>query len=75
MFGVVDKEREIALAMEELREEARAEGLEAGRKAGHEERDIQSIQVLMKKMGLTAIQAMELLDIPEEQRERYLSIL
>ncbi|WP_418745967.1 hypothetical protein [Frisingicoccus sp.] len=59
---------------EEL-EEARREGLEEGHDSGLTEgkeiERLESIKKLMESMGWTAEQAMDALQIPAEEREKY----
>ena len=59
---------------EEL-EDARAEGLSLGHETGVEEERLASIRNLMRKTGWPVERAMEMLDIPEELRGKYLKLL
>ena len=62
-------------AIKEIREKEYSGGHEAGFKKGHEEGCIKgtqnSLTALMKNMGLSLEQAMDVLDIPEEERSMY----
>lgn len=51
----------------EAREEAREEGIDQTR--------IESIKNIMKKLGYTIQQAMDLLDIPAEEQKKYMARL
>ena len=51
--------------------EGRESGLEEGQKVGREAERLESIQKLMKTLNLTAEQAMDALQIPIEEREKY----
>ena len=53
--------------MEELRDEAMAEGMEKGQ--------LMSIRNLMSSLSLTAEKAMEALKIPKEDWSKYMSML
>lgn len=55
--------------MEILREEARTAGLEEGRAAGLEEGHIAAIKNIMTKLGKSADEAMDILDIDIDKRE------
>lgn len=55
---------------EEL-EEARREGHSDGFSEGRESERLESIQKLMKSLNLTAEQAMDALQIPIDEREKY----
>ena len=55
---------------EEL-EEARREGLTEGHDLGLEEGQREAIKKLVETMGWTAEQAMDALQIPAEEREKY----
>lgn len=54
-------------AIEEMKEDARQEGIETERK--------KAVQSLMKKLHLTAEQAMDVLEIPKAERKKYDSLL
>ena len=62
-------------AIKEIREKEYSRGHEAEFKKGHEEGCIKgtqnSLTALMKNMGLSLEQAMDVLDIPEEERSMY----
>ena len=51
--------------------EGRESGLEEGQKVGREAERLESIQKLMKTLNLTAEQAMDALQIPIDEREKY----
>ncbi len=59
----------------EGREEGRTEGRAEGRAEGRENERILSIKNIMKKLQYTAEQAMELLEIPVNERSKYLTML
>ena len=56
---------------EKGREEGRTEGIQEGISEGRNEGLILAIRNLMKTMSLTIAQAMDILLIPEEDREKY----
>ena len=51
------------------------EGLKQGLKQGVEQTSLQNLKSLMKNMNLTAGQAMEILQIPAADQERYTKLL
>ena len=57
-------------AIEGLMEDSKLEGIEEGIGIGRAEL-INSIKSLMAKMNLSADEAMEILDIPEDKRKSY----
>ena len=70
------------LMREELREdfikteaEGRAKGKREGRKEGIDKACLESIRTVMKKLDYIVSQAMEFLDIPADDRKRYMSMI
>ena len=61
--------------LEDMRNEALQVGLEWGREQGLEQGQIRSIQKLMNSMKWSPEQAMNALQVPEEQRRKYLDSL
>ena len=59
----------------EGREEGRKEGREEGRKEGRETANLNSIKNLMETLEISAENAMDLVKIPAEEREKYLAKL
>ncbi|HJC36597.1 MAG TPA: hypothetical protein H9702_05645, partial [Candidatus Merdibacter merdavium] len=53
----------------------RAEGLATGRAEGRAEEKLNAIKSLMKKLNFTMEQAMNALDVPESEQERYARLL
>lgn len=51
------------------------QGIEQGLKQGQDSALLDSVQNLMKNLKLTALQAMDVLDIPEEKRHEYFTLL
>lgn len=74
-----DEARTMELLREEYREEGlaegRAEGRKEGRAEGKDEALTVSIRNLMNKLKMTAEKAMEILDIPPEEHEKYALML
>ena len=62
-------------ANEIAREEGLAEGLEKGLKKGKINGRIDSIRSLMKQLKISAEKAMELLEIPESERQQIVTLL
>ena len=62
-------------ALEEGLETGREKGLEQGIEQGIEKNQLDNIVKLMKKLSLTEEEAMDMLDIAEENRTRYQDIL
>ena len=62
-----DEEKELRL----LREAEREYGIEIGMEKGKEEERVANIKKVMINLNLTAEQAMDVLEIPEEKREEY----
>jgi len=60
---------------EAILERALEEGLEKGLEQGIEQNQLDNIVKLMKKLSLTEEEAMDMLDIAEENRTRYHDIL
>ncbi len=77
--GIEIKENEEVIdmckAIKEIKEEGRLEGREEGREEGRAETIVDSIHKLMRTMKLTAQQAMEALEIPPADQQRYLTML
>ena len=67
------------IGREEGREIGREEGREIGREEGREEGQdatfVRNLKNMMKNLGITAEEAMKILEVPKEQREKYLHIL
>ena len=59
--------------LEKGREEGREEGLKEGLETGKRTIMLNNIQALMENMGLTKEKAMEVLKVPEDEKEYYLS--
>ena len=57
------------------KEEEFAAGLEQGKLEGEREKTLEDIQKLMKTLKLSAEQAMDALEIPQEERENYKKML
>ena len=68
----------LALVKKSL-ERGRSEGLREGRseglREGRSEGIMASVRNLMKNMGLSIIEAMNALEVPEEERQRYMEAL
>lgn len=60
---------------QEAKEDGHAEGLAAGLAEGRIESQLSSIQAVMKSLNMTPTHAMEILNIPEEERENLLEQL
>lgn len=59
----------------EAKEDGHAEGLAIGRAEGQIESYLSSVQAIMKNLNMTPIQAMDVLNIPEEERGNLLEQL
>ena len=59
----------------EAKEDGHAEGLAIGRAEGQIEGYLSSVQAIMKNLNMTPIQAMDVLNIPEEERGNLLEQL
>ena len=59
----------------EGRTEGRAEGRAEGRNEGRFSNELKKLKVVMKKMSLTLDEAMEFLETPEEDKEKYTKAL
>ena len=66
---------EMCNAMKEFLEGGRREGQREGRVEGKEEARLDSIRTLMKKLDQTAEEAMDTLDIADEDKVRYRKML
>lgn len=58
-----------------VEEKGIAKGLQEGLAKGEEKNQIESIHKLMRKLGMTAEEAMDFFEIPNEQRVRLSSLL
>jgi hypothetical protein len=65
----------MCIAIEEIKKESIAEGMEKGIAKGSEEKELSTIKKLMEKLQYTAEQAMTFLDIPKEKQDIYLKRL
>lgn len=66
---------EMCNAMKEFLEGGRREGQREGRIEGKDEARLDSIRTLMKKLDQTAEEAMDTLDITDEDKVRYRKML
>lgn len=66
---------EMCNAMKEFLEGGRREGQREGRIEGNDEARLDSIRTLMKKLDQTAEEAMDTLDIADEDKVRYRKML
>lgn len=66
---------EMCNAMKEFLEGGRREGQREGRIEGKDEARLDSIRTLMKKLDQTAEEAMDTLDIADEDKVRYRKVL
>ena len=57
------------------REIGEKRGIEIGEKTGEERERISSIRKIMQSLNLTAVKAMEVLQIPQSEYDRYLKQL
>ena len=67
------------LMLQDARDDAynkgRAEGRNEGRTEGRFSNELKKLKVVMKKMSLTLDEAMEFLETPEEDKEKYIKAL
>ena len=87
MFTFVDKEKQLARYIKEEREDAHSkgveqgveqgirQGIEQGIKQGEETGILSSIRNLMNSMEIPAEKAMELLNIPGDEQQKYMDRL
>ena len=75
LFGVDFEKIHWEAVKEKAREEGRKEGHEEGRKEGVTTGLEKSLRKLMSKLSMTAEQAMDTLDIPAAERNRYAAML
>ena len=75
VFDMVTFKWDDKRANEIAREEGLAEGLEKGLKKGKINGRIDSIRSLMKQLKISAEKAMELLEIPESERQQIVTLL
>ena len=73
MFGGFDMEEQLEFMREEEREEGirqgKEQGIKQGRRQGIKENQISAVRSLMNNMKMSAKKAMDVLDIPHEDRE------
>ena len=55
--------------------EIRAESMQEGIQRGKQENTLENLQKMIQKLHLTPHQAMDVLDVPEEERPGYLEIV
>jgi flagellar biosynthesis/type III secretory pathway protein FliH len=74
-----EEETDMCKALDDIvkdaKKEGRQEGRQEGEKRGRESTTILSITNLMKNLHLTAEQAMEALEVPQSQRQKYEGLL
>ncbi len=58
-----------------VREKGRAEGHAEGRAEGMADGILASIKKIVKNMGISIEQAMSVLEIPEDERQKYMDLL
>ena len=63
------------LKLGEVFDEIRREGEERGIRLGEERMLLANIRAVMKNMSLTAQEAFDLFDVPNEKRQKYLAML
>ncbi len=68
---VWDQER----ALEVRAEEAREDGIKAGMSRGALETTISAIRSMMKNLGLSMEKAMDVLQIPDDERAKYAMLI
>ena len=61
--------------MNMFKEEGREEGRVEGREEGREEGNLSAIKNMIRNLKLTAQQAMDALEIPTAEQQRYLKML
>ena len=61
--------------MEKYTLRIKAEGKAEGKKEGIDKACLENIRTVMRKANYTVAQAMEFLDIPADDRQRYLSMI
>ena len=59
----------------EIFDEIRREGEERGIRLGEERMLLANIRAVIKNMSLTAQEAFDLFDVPNEKRQKYLTML
>ena len=70
LFREEGLEEGLEKGLEKGREEGLEKGLEKGREEGREETLLENIRNLMRKLKLTAMQAMDILEIPQEEQQK-----
>ena len=68
-------ECDVDKVMDYLKQEAKEDGHAEGLAEGRMEMQLSSIQAIMKNLNMTPIQAMDVLNIPEEERGNLLKQL
>ena len=56
-------------------EEGKQEGKQEGRQDGKQEEKMNNIQILMKNLKLSVREAMDLLEVPKEDRDKLMKLL
>lgn len=74
-FPEGEEEVDMCLAIREMREASKGEGLKEGLKEGLQQGLLSAVRSLMSKQGMSADEALDVLDIPETDRPGYLAML
>ena len=72
---VWDQERALEVRAEEAREDGIKEGLSQGLSQGVLETTISAIRSMMKNLGLSMEKAMDVLQIPADERAKYAMLI
>ena len=60
---------------QEGKREGRQEGRREGRQDGKQEEKMNNIQILMKNLKLSVREAMDLLEVPKDERDKLMKLL
>ncbi len=71
----IEDEKAEVINMCKAWEEWHEDGIEIGRQNGILATRLEAIRNMIIKLKMTAMQAMDILDIPENEREKYLTLL
>ena len=75
LIDMIDFEFDINEAKEVWREEAEARGMAIGEARGEAKGKAEALRNIMQTLNLTVQQAMDALKIPQEEREKYASMI
>lgn len=75
MFKLLDQEKALAFALADAQAEGEARGEARGKANGERTALLRSLRAIMTRLKVSAEEAMDIIGIPEEERNTYLVLL